>query len=647
MSAEGQDIYSLLDIDIASIQEFHLRANMLENRVNARAIDVTATRLRKIEDSFLLSDKPLTVPQETIEAAIKKLRSSLTSNTKKLEARELRILCYNVALIHEEQDLVDQLIKLVDANWRNLYFNGLVYYMFAHWVSAPMVIRNKVCQLIMKKLTGYQGSIKRYVALQNLSNLFEENGPLRMAMLVKARNISLQESPTILGYRPSAFLHSYYDEVIIQYVKLNPDLQYSDIEQMLDDHQSSRCNKLVCCDLILAEERSNDALKQQQVALLARRMLGDLTLSTTWAPFREATPIEIEKLEKANLIVNQWYARRVIETFFEVVCHDQSDRKAFWLNYINYIDGGFRIAGSKAVRTTLQSDSRVSGLLSRIFIETSSTTLSTAALILYIRNKVIVEFSDVGCVYVYRPNDPIVAPLKNRKSIESLSGLKNLDLGNLVSTDYYGKRLQETGYLRHAQNWQERLRYWINKKLIVPNESSRVDISQSIPVCTIPEKTAIPSSSQPSLFTGRDVKTAASKDNVKTSKPKTTGRTTKDTKKKSTSPQLSGFSFKEEYSFKKKSKTIFDGHCQLMATPKGLHLINLKTNRDKLLVQRDFADMPDVQVWVKKENLRGYQAIVCHTEKEDIPMGSIKWRNDSIFFNHPEGKFVMISLSSI
>ena len=114
------------------------------------------------------------------------------------------------------------------------------------------------------------------------------------------------------------------------------------VEEILSRHKLDRTIKLVFANLIEKAEKDGSELIQTQISKFANRLMGDISLSATWAPFIGATEADANKLRNAKNLVNLWFARKIIEVFFEVCVQDKS-RKEFWLEYVNYIKLGLCI----------------------------------------------------------------------------------------------------------------------------------------------------------------------------------------------------------------------------------------------------------------------------------------------------------------
>lgn len=283
---------------------------------------------------------------------------------------------------------------------------------------------------------------------------------------------------TILGYKPSTIAWSFYSDVIVSYISKTGIKEENSVEHILSLHGLERTKKLVFANLIIKEEQSGDAFSQNKLSRFATKMIGDVSISTTWAPFTGATTEEISKLRQAKDLVNLWYARIVIDVFFEICVQDYA-RKEFWLNYVDMVDD-FRVAGSFIVMRQLESDPRINGMLSKYFIRTTSVTSQTAALILCMKDKVFVEFSDTGALYAYEHKNAKLRSIESgRKYIDKVEDLKKTSLPLLVksySYNCYYYDYNPEGRMPHSGDWQFRLRRWV-QRMVVDRDAPKMTFS--------------------------------------------------------------------------------------------------------------------------------------------------------------------------
>lgn len=456
----GESIFSLLNINPDSYRDFPLQANLVNDHQTEKVINGNTRRLKQIEVS-MLSDKQIQVSSQSIDEIILKVRKASSSDTEDVEwtTHELRIISYYLVKLQNDNKAFDYALRQIEKCWRNMYFNGLVFYVMNSWNNIPKSEREEICKLITRQLSKYQDRNKRYLQLKNHANFFDENGPLRMASLMVYKDEDLSNAPMLIGYKSSTFSQSYYSDVIINYFMRKDIDDLSIVEDVLNKHTLSRTKKLVYANLIDQADKNGTEMRQNNISRSAARILGDISLSSTWAPFNDATIEEEAKLRRAMECVNKWYARKIIQVFFDV-CVQDPNRKDYWLQYVDYVNE-FRIAGSSIVRQSLCSDYRTGNSFQNYFIETRSRKNKTAALILYIGNKIFVEFSDLGSLYIYDKSNIVVRTLSSRKYIDGINDLKSSFLPAAVEKSDYGNYCyNQEGSMRHIGYWQLRLTDW-------------------------------------------------------------------------------------------------------------------------------------------------------------------------------------------
>ena len=390
----------------------------------------------------------------------------------------------------------------------------------------------------------------------------------------------------LLGYKASSLSFPYFSDVIINYFKRKQEIDYDEMENIFSKHSLDRTKKLIYAYLVEKAEDSGDGNFQGAVVRSARRILGDINVSTTWSPFTGATAEDIWQLNKAKDLIIAWGARKTVDAFFDVCVQDPRRRKC-WLEYVGSIMD-YRIVGSTSVRTKLQSNSEVAPLLKSCFIETNSRVSATAALVLFIKDKVFVEFSDVGSLYIYNSSNRIIRDIKRKRYLDSTADLKDTSIG--MAIDQYSSwsyLYYDEGRITHRGEWEERFRRWMREKMEMrPGQKVKYSIPKPVqtdnqqrfgieiledekpapiiqPVTPKVERLesswGVSISSQSSLF---------SEEEAPISKPSPSS--------KSNTP-YPGSRIKREIQGLQ-SKWIFDDTCRVMADKEGVY-VNLKKNR--------------------------------------------------------------------
>lgn len=581
------DIYGLLNLNRDILENFALQGRLIENNVETDRILRNATRkLKTIENRMQDDGKRPEFNQQSIEEVIEKIKREANGANEEWVLKELRLVSFYLVRLRNEQKVFDHALWLLENNWKDMFVNGLMFFLMNSWNICADNLLIGVSEILKRHLVNYSGSIKRYLTLKRQIDLLEKAGPVRLATILSAKNIPLEDAPTLLGYKASSLSFPYFSDVIINYFKRKQEIDYDEMENIFSKHSLDRTKKLIYAYLVEKAEDSGDGNFQGAVVRSARRILGDINVSTTWSPFTGATAEDIWQLNKAKDLIIAWGARKTVDAFFDVCVQDPRRRKC-WLEYGGSIMD-YRIVGSTSVRTKLQSNSEVAPLLKSCFIETNSRVSATAALVLFIKDKVFVEFSDVGSLYIYNSSNRIIRDIKRKRYLDSTADLKDTTIG--MAIDQYSSwsyLYYDEGRITHRGEWEERFRRWMREKMemrpgqkvkysipkpvqtdnqqrfgieILEDEKPAPKIQTVTPkVERIESSWGVSISSQSSLF---------SEEEAPISKPSPSS--------KSNTP-YPGSRIKREIQGLQ-SKWIFDDTCRVMADKEGVY-VNLKKNR--------------------------------------------------------------------
>ena len=616
-----EDIYALLNINKGVLQDFHLQAERVVDHQTELAINRNIRSLQEVEER-MLTDKNVNVSQQTIDEIIMKVIENAKNENKDMSIwsiRELRIVSYYLMKLQGHEDAYMYALSLLDANWRDMFFNGLSFYCLDTWTLIDPELRVLTCELLNKKLQQYKDGNKKYMTMKNHANFFDEAGPRRMSALLIQKNMDIKDAPTFFKNKPSTLSQSFYSDVIVNYCAAKKITDNDVIEEIFELHNSDRTKKLVLADLVDRVNDYGDDMKRTLLCKFANRMLGDITLSSTWAPFLGATDKEVQKLRKAKQLVNLWFNQKIIETFFDVCVQDR-DRKIFWLKYVSHVSS-FKIVGSTATKRLLQGDSRVSGIFLPHYIETNSYSSQTSALVLFIRNKMIVEFSDTGALYVYNQNHSKVKLVTNRKrDIGSTADLKIPSMDNLIYiSDWGGCSYYEEGRMTHQGHWQSRLDGWMQRIALSSSNtgSSFIDSKDDelFKAKPVPKEEFKPKTKpvQKSLFDDlpeyeRPVEQHRPAPKPQVSSPQKTQAT----------PKLKSVVYEDNIDYKLSSKWVFNDKCRVVLNYRGTFL-NVQRGRKFVNVRNP---MPGIKlkgsIWIKRPNALGWMEIVHSTGNQEV-----------------------------
>ena len=459
------DVYSILGISQETLCDFPLLSKTVADDQTKKVIDRNCRKLEGIEVSNLV-DGAVPVTRESVASVVEKVfyKASSPNTTGNWSLHELRTISYSLQSFHDYESTYAYVIYILSRNWRDTFFNGVTYCLLSSWNSFTSKQRARIRTLLEIKLHEYSGHNKRYLLLKENFDFLQDEGPLRMATLLCKRDEVLDSAPALLGYRPSTVSWSYYSDVIINYIKMKDITDLTAIEDLLGKNSLGRTKKLAVVYLVEKAENAGMVF-QDAVSKFTNRIIGDISINATWSPFLGATDEEKASLDKAKEIMRKWFARKIIEVFFSVCVQDYA-RRRYWTKYVDYIKD-FKLVGSDLVRRKLENNNTIAEYsLKNVFIPLDSRRLQTAALIMYIKDWIMVEFSDTGCLYVYEQGHYIADRIKRRyiSSIDDLKLLSNQLIFKTLYGYYFGG---SQGRHYHRGDWQWRLDLWMRDKFII------------------------------------------------------------------------------------------------------------------------------------------------------------------------------------
>lgn len=632
-----EDIYVLLNINASLIQDFPLKANNLVDHQTELAISRDVRSLKEVEVR-MMSDKSVNASLQSIDEVMQKVIDNAKKDNKDMSIwsiRELRIVSYYLMKLQGNDDAYVYALMLLEKNWRNMFFNGLSFYCLDSWNMIEPQLRTYTCELLRNKLSAYQDGNKKYMVMKNHTNLFDDAGPLRMSAIISQKKLKLMDAPSLFSNKPSTINQSYYSDVIVNYCNTNHIMDLDMIESVFEVHNQERTKKLVLADLVDRLNKNGDELKRTQLCKFANRMLGDVTLGTTWAPFFGATEKDAQKLRRAKDLVNLWFNQRIIETFFEVCVQDRF-RKDFWLKYVDKLSF-FRIVGSTAIKRLLQSDSRIGSMFLKYFIETDSSTSQTSALVLFIKNKMLVEFSDTGALYVYNKGHRMVRTvLDGRLSISNTNDLKIPSMSSLISISDWGScYYYEEGRMTHQGDWQSRLKGWIQQIVLSSDapdistfDSEDNDLFKAKPI----PKEEIKHSSKHYEYETKDLFCDYADSGQLIKEQHLFSKTEIEEQSQCLVPtKLRPVVYEENVRYSIASKWVFEDKCRVVSGQNGFYL-NIDSGRKFVQICEPTSVSVSGDIWVKQSNFKGWQEIVHAFCGRENTIGFIKKAGGGILY---------------
>lgn len=480
----SEDIYSIIGFRRDLPKDVALLGGINDQTLRS-TFDKNIRRLNNIADANLGG-----IPHKTDPIVLKELVLKINNDAKgrptEWSSSELRTLAYNLSEFHDNEKLYYYALSLLEKNWDDRLFRGINNYLMSHWNTIPKKMLHDSTEFLQHHLEKYSGDSKRLLEQKKNIDFFLEGGPTRLGQLAKARNVELQEAPRLIGYSPTSLTLDYFSDTILSFYQSRDILEkIEEIKSLLINPSHKRRTRMLISVRLVKMTDNADESKQSIVSNVASSLLGgDVTKPYTWNPYPGATEEEINRIEYAQYRVNQWLVKRIINVFFEK-CVQDPDRKYFWLRYVPNISR-FKIVGSELVRANLTMDNRVRNHLNDVFRLTNQSSKETSALVLWIKDKIFVEFSDVGALYVYNSENPYIRRCLDRRQIERVEDLKIptrsvgndklLPYGQLIEIldSYYGSYyFNDEGKLDHRGEWSYRLSQYMEKKMDIYVSSLR------------------------------------------------------------------------------------------------------------------------------------------------------------------------------
>ena len=368
------------------------------------------------------------------------LAFSQSSGTTSFTARETKRLCWQPTIVVQKG--FQQLASKQKGRFSAGCIKGLLYSYHSQYeklsnnTSIEGVLNDGILSL------GKSDPLIRKWA-SNITSIVGQQASTRLARDILDEEIKLEDAFDAYGIYPStAFATDSANVCVLLYAdRLNKlsdkqiDLFYQSlITSPLIDKETF---KEVVSSLISSPIHDNDGAQQQRLLdfLLTRSELKDPRM------FPEKW-VGIDSVAKQRVI--QWLSREDINFFFELLISDRADRqsrKSFWIDYVPHV--------SRSRALLFPADRRkhsikLQQLEKRGRTHGELTGAQSSAFILDFGRIVVVEFSEVGSVYVYDQADFMKLLKDFWASKLSVEALRNK------------KRAIEV--IRHDKNWQPAIR---------------------------------------------------------------------------------------------------------------------------------------------------------------------------------------------
>jgi hypothetical protein len=214
--------------------------------------------------------------------------------------------------------------------------------------------------------------------------------------------------------------------------------------------------------MIIQNKDGVNEARQEYIRSIAVGMIGNPELQSKWT-MRNGTPEEKSNLEEARQILNEWLKRKFISIFFEKCMHEPS-RKKYWLDNIDIIED-LEIWTTPFTKSLLMQDKRIADMLeTKVNVLSNEKNIDRSALIMSVGNYFFIEFSDVGCLYLYKKNGLYGAPIASKRFFY-FDEIKRMKVDTIQS--FYIEK--QEGKIDHHKGWENTLDKWMVRHRVIQN----------------------------------------------------------------------------------------------------------------------------------------------------------------------------------
>lgn len=440
---------------------FRVSAKNIMSMDQREKVKTAANDLKALTESMEAADeKP---EQDLIEKAYAKFEKYCRGGRVDLTGREIRMVTYAMDRVKTPKAM-SKLISLMDSKWRSRYLLGMLNYLLSSWISADNNVRESLSLYFVQRLQTYNGKRENLCTLKKNALYFEESGPELLGLKLARQDKTVKDitksalfcvCQTFFGMKSTHLEFEYFSRVIIAYFEKTTDSSLNLLTEVLNIHNFPLTSKLLLPNLIISV--SNGSIQADKVKLkrLALKHIGDPAIKAHWNILSASVEVK-NNIERARQILQEWVKIEFISAFFEKLVDDPA-RKRYWIGRASLIRD-FKIYTTKFVyQMILERDPNLSGCLDSNVIPLRLESMEKkAALVFDIGKWYIIEFSDVGSIYIYKKGGI------NSRGIEEdhITYFRELKHPNLMNMNAAMMIVYEEGKIIHNKNWEERMDDW-------------------------------------------------------------------------------------------------------------------------------------------------------------------------------------------
>lgn len=462
----GNSIYDIVGFYFDS-KTFILGAKSAISSAQQNTIDNATSRQRTIARHCAAAEEKLP-DQSTIDSAYRKFKRGYTRlDVEEYSSREIRALIYCIHKF-ENDTMVSVFAKLLDKQWRDRFLNGLLYFLLSYWDISEKARLQVIIDLFQRKLGMYNGKRDKYLLLKQHARFLTLNGAELLGMTLRKMDVGQTKSCSIFsassvffGLSSNNIEFQYYSKVISSYFGRDAIEKLDMLKEVLDRHNYDATPKRIIPAMIIQNKDGVNEARQEYIRSIAVGMIGNPELQSKWT-MRNGTPEEKSNLEEARQILNEWLKRKFISIFFEKCMHEPS-RKKYWLDNIDIIED-IEIWTTPYKMSHLMQDKRIADMLETKVNVLNNEKGDKSVLIMSVGNFFFIEFSDVGCLYIFRKNSPYGLTIASNRFFY-FDEIKRMKVETIQS--FYVEK--QEGKIDHHKGWENTLEKWMERHHIKQN----------------------------------------------------------------------------------------------------------------------------------------------------------------------------------
>ena len=401
--------------------------------------------------------------QSTLDAAYRKFKSGYTRlNVEEYSSREVRALIY---CLHKFENgaMVSAFTKVLDKQWRNRFLNGLLFFLLSYWDVTEKARLQAIIDVFQSKLSVYNGKRDKYLLLKQNARFLTLNGAELLGMTLRKLDVGQTKSCSIFsassvyfGLSSNNIEFQYYSKVISSYFGRDAIEKLDMLKEVLNRHNYDATPKRIIPAMIIQNKDAVNEAKQEYIRSIAVGMIGNPELSSKWS-LRNGTTEENSNLKEARQILNEWLKRKFISIFFEKCMHEPS-RQKYWLKHIDII-GDLEIWTTSFTMSLLMQDKRIADMLNtKVKVLNNEKNVDKSALIMTVGNYFFIEFSDAGCLYIFR-KDSIYGKTIASNRFLYFDEIKRMRVETIQS--FYVEK--QEGKITHNTGWENTFEKWMTR----------------------------------------------------------------------------------------------------------------------------------------------------------------------------------------